>query len=208
MRTIDANITAALASGTLRPFLLLEITIDATGYKYTDCDVPLVVGGKRYSPRGFRLEPVRYSMSNIVDSMRAATDNLDDVLTAAFVDGTPQKSGVVLSLVVMDANYAAIAAPIILFEGLIDEWSLTESEITMTVANLLTAWNQRTLGKHSASCRWKKFKGQECGYIGTDAWCDRSFTRCEALGNQANFGGFRWLPSIVDKEVWWGRARG
>ncbi|GAI73202.1 unnamed protein product, partial [marine sediment metagenome] len=44
----------------------------------------------------------------------------------------------------------------------------------------------------------------ECGYGGGETWCDRTYARCVVLANSDNFGGFRWLPSIVDKEVFWG----
>lgn len=93
-----------------------------------------------------------------------------------------------------------------IFEGLIDSWSMSEGKIEITVANILSQWAQRTLSKHSASCRWKEFKGTECGYAGSETWCDRTYARCEVLSNTASFGGFRWLPSIVDKEIWWGRV--
>lgn len=210
MRTIDSSIITQMGSGAVRPFLLLEMNIDGTHYYYTDCDVPIAVSGCTYTPRGFKLEPIRYSMNDYVDSMRFATDNLDDTFTSAFVGGTPHKGLVKLSMAVFDtaAVPSIIDVPVPLFEGIIDEWSLNESEVSITVSSLLVTWNNRTLAKHSSSCRWKQFKGRECGYRGTETWCDRSYTRCAALGNQANFGGFRWLPSIADKEVWWGRNRG
>lgn len=38
--------------------------------------------------------------------------------------------------------------------------------------------------------------------------CDRSYSRCSYLNNTANFSGARWLPSILDKTIWWGRNFG
>ena len=96
-------------------------------------------------------------------------------------------------------------AEIVLFEGILDSWGISEDKLNLTVTNILSRWAQRTLSTHSSSCRWKQFKGEECGYVGAATWCDRTYARCLALGNEANFGGFKWLPSIVDKEIWWGR---
>lgn len=207
MRSIDPATLAELEAKTLRPFFILDLYIDGTHYRYTDCDVRLVVGGEIYEPRGAKLEPIRYSLGNVVDSMKIQIDNLDSALTAAFVSGTPQGDTVTLQLVLASNTKLAQPGEVTLFQGIIDGWNLDEESISFTVASELVQWTQRTLAKHSASCRWKAFKGTECAYAGVEAWCDRSYTRCVGLGNQANFGGFRWLPSIVDKELWWGRTR-
>lgn len=176
-------------------------------FDYNDTSYIATVSSHRYEPRGAKLEAVRYSLNTVVDSMRIEIDNLDDALTAAFVGGTPQGSEVVLQQVLLNANNQPIGEPIVWFRGTIDEWSLNEEKVSFTVASELVQWSQKTLGKHSASCRWREFAGTRCAYAGAKTWCDRSYTRCVALGNQNNFGGFRWLPSIVDAEIWWGRAR-
>lgn len=46
----------------------------------------------------------------------------------------------------------------------------------------------------------------ECAYLGSEAWCDQSYARCCNLGNSGNFGGFRFLPSLMEKDIWWGRV--
>ena len=326
MRAIDSTIVAKLQSGELRPFTLLHFNIDSTDYRYTDCDVPLIVGEHVYQPRDFSGQTISYSINNIVDQATIEIDNLDDILTPAFVDGTPQGSDVTISLVVVDeygfmlsadlttngsfdtdtdwtkgtgwtissgrANcdyasgttdiYQSIATmdadrhyrvgffvypytqgsvsiiiggtefeeigytggpflfrgtvtgiagstdtnlvlrgnnfvgsvslvelyesldPVTLFQGEIGPWEMVEGKITMTITNQFSQWSQKTLNLHSASCRWKVFKGDQCSYSGSEAWCDRTYSRCQALGNTANFGGFRWLPSIKDKQIWWG----
>ena len=206
MRDIDASIVAQLQSGELRPFQLLDMEIDSVNYRYTDCDVPLVITN-RFEPRGFKFDRIRYSLKTIVDSMTLECDNLDDALTSAFVGGNPQGSEVSLQLTVLDSSYQVVDAPVTWFLGYIDEWKIDEEKLVMTVVSRLARWNQRTLSKHSASCRWKAFKGTECQYAGAEIWCDRSYTRCQVLGNTDNFGGFRFLPSIIDKEIWWGRTR-
>lgn len=38
-------------------------------------------------------------------------------------------------------------------------------------------------------CRFR-FKSTECGYTGSQILCDKSLTRCRALGNSARYGGF------------------
>jgi hypothetical protein len=209
MRDIDANILAELAKQELRPFLLLDLAIGGSHYRYTDCDVPLYIEDDTYEPRGFSFTRIGYSSETIVDSVDISVDNLDQVLTSLFVGGTPQAETVILSLVVLDSSYEIVGATsAIVFQGRIDAWDLDEVTCSITVTSLFSQWSQHTLAKYSASCRWKQFKGAECGYSGGETWCDRTYARCQALGNTDNFGGFRWLPSIVDKEIWWGRVQG
>jgi len=93
-----------------------------------------------------------------------------------------------------------------LFSGEIDDWTMTEGRLEITVASQFARWSRKTFRTHSSSCRWLVFKGPECGYSGPETWCDRSYDRCVQLGNQDNFGGFRWLPSLEQKNIWWGQV--
>jgi len=43
-----------------------------------------------------------------------------------------------------------------------------------------------------------------CPYVSSETWCDKSYDRCNTLGQTNNFGGFRWLPAIQEKDIWWG----
>jgi len=227
MRSINSTILAQLEANELRPFYLLDIEIEGTHYRYTDCDVPVIlrqigwdagivwavgIGWEEdkgpYDPRPFTFDPVTYSAGTIVSRARIRIDNLDSTFTALFVGSTVQGSNVDLDLIVVDTNGTILGpATVKIFEGIIDSWQLDETQVTIDVTSILNRWTQKTIMLHPSSCRWKKFKGTECGYTGTATWCDRSYARCSALGNTANFGGNRWLPSIVDKELWWGRTR-
>lgn len=50
---------------------------------------------------------------------------------------------------------------------------------------------ERYLANH---CRYKEFKGAECGYTGADGSCNRTFKDCSDKGNSQRFGGF---PAIT-----------
>jgi len=208
MRSINSTILAQLEANELRPFYLLDMEIESTHYRYTDCDVPIAYDGNTYGPRPFTFDPITYSAGTIVNRARIKIDNLDSTFTAIFVGSTVQGSNVDLDLIVVDANGSVLGpATVKIFEGIIDSWQLDETQVSIDITSILNRWTQKTIMLHPSSCRWKKFKGTECGYTGSATWCDRSYARCKALGNTANFGGNRWLPSIVDKELWWGRTR-
>lgn len=210
MRSISAAHLDQLGGERITGFALVHLDIPGNPYHFTECDVPVALGGVLYLQRPMELSVISYSLSRIVDTATLSIDNLDDLLTPAFASGLAQESPVAMHVVQFDANNQLIGTPpddhYTPFRGVIDAWNLAEGKVEITVVNDFVRWSQRTLNLHSPSCRWKKFKGAECTYSGAEGWCDRSYARCEALGNAANFGGFRWLPSIEDKNVWWGQS--
>jgi len=209
MRNIDANIKSALESEELRPFLLVSLSIDSNPITITDCDVPIAWNGELYEPRGFSPGSVSYSIGQVVDSVSFAVDNVDDFFTASFVGGDPRGTQVDIRMVLLDSDYQIIGSSAddnaILFIGYIDEWSLNEGKISIVLANAISQWNKKTLRLQSASCSWVEFKGDECRYSGAETECNRSYARCSALNNTANFGGERWLPSLDSQEIVWGK---
>ena len=185
MRSISPQVITQLQAAELRPFLLHSFDLDSTRYLLTDADVDLWVGKMTYTAWPIDAQPVSYSMSKAVDRVRVVLDNTHQTYSTSFISGTPQ-GGV--------------------YHLMIDTWSMDEQQIKITITSELYAWDQTTTYAHSPSCRWKVFKGTECAYAGAESWCDRSYTRCEALLNTAYFGGFRWVPSLEDRTIWWGRT--
>ncbi len=101
MRNINAAILAQLASEELRPFLLLEMTLEGTTYYYTNCDKSIIWDGNVYEPQEFIIKDTIYSANKIVDQAEVEIQNLDDVMTVFFVGGTPQGSKATLRLVTL-----------------------------------------------------------------------------------------------------------
>ena len=55
MRDIDASILAELQTSELRPFMLLNMTIDGEPYFFTDCDIPLYFGKYRLKAGQYKI---------------------------------------------------------------------------------------------------------------------------------------------------------
>ncbi len=51
--------------------------------------------------------------------------------------------------------------------------------------------------EYSTACTYRKYKGAQCGYTGSETTCDRTWATCLARGNNARFGGF---VDIVSKD--------
>lgn len=89
--------------------------------------------------------------------------------------------------------------------GFVSSWELSsDNKAIISIKNEFVLWQKKALRIQQSSCPWP-FRGLECGYSGSEMVCNKTFGKCLALGNNNNFGGFRFLPSIMEKEIWWGR---
>jgi hypothetical protein len=207
-RSLAQAIKDELSALQLFPFFCLDFTDGITDYKYTTLDVPITLAGSpsgTYQSRGFEFESINYTLSNVMDDCTLRIDNLDSVLTAIFVDGTVEETKASVYIGLLDSA-GDIVGTVLMFTGEVDAFELDETEVRLVIGSMFTRWANQAYNKHSAYCRWKVFKGTECAYAGAGTWCDRSYVRCNTLGNAANFGGFRFLPSIENKKIWWGKA--
>lgn len=207
-RSITSQILDEYKAGELFPYFLLQFSDGSNVYRYTSLDVPQFFTGTgspsgMFEPRGFQFDSVTYSMGQIVDDAVIRIDNLDQVCTSIFVGGTMQGQPASIYTGVLTASGGNIGS-VLFFEGQIDSFELDEQELRLMIGSPFSKWSHKATGKHSSSCRWKVFKGTECQYSGAETICDRSYARCSALGNTAHFGGFRFLPDLENKVLWWG----
>jgi hypothetical protein len=205
MRSFSTSILDELEKEEFKTSYLLKMTIGGTDYLYTNYDVLINLDGEIYEPLAFKFNAVNYNMNSIVDSVSLDIDNLDSGMTSLFVGSTVQGSAVELRLVALNSDNNPVGnTSAILFQGEIDKWNLDENILKVTFTSQFVRWQQITFSYHSASCRWKAFKSTECNYTAGSTWCDRSYTRCVALNNSSNFGGFRWLPSLENTTIYFG----
>ena len=118
-----------------------------------------------------------------------------DTIDATLYGTTPDSVGYLQPVAVDDVFY-----------GLVQGWDLSEERLQLRLVSELALWRKRALRPATASCPWE-FKGSECGYSGDAEWCNQSYLRCQALNNTNNFGGFRFLPAIMEANIWWGGGR-
>jgi len=159
-----------------------------------------------YQSRNFEFEGINYTLSNVMDDCTLRIDNLDSVLTPIFVGETIEGKTASVYLGLLDTDDKVLGT-VLMFTGEVDSFELNESEVRLVIGSIFTRWGHQAVNVHPSSCRWKVFKGTECAYGGAETSCDRTYVRCTTLGNIANFGGFRWLPSIENKQFQWGPTR-
>jgi hypothetical protein len=206
MRAIDSNILAELAKSELRQFYLLKLDNPVVPMYYTDCDVDLYdsVDAVMCYAHGFSINDIQFSLSTIVDSVDITIDDLNAQLKSIFIGSTLKGYTVTLKSIYLNSSYVQVADPIIIFIGEYGPFDINESQLKLSVYSMDSRWANCSLNRQGAPCRYKVLGGPECRYLGIETTCDRTYRRCSELRNTANFGGERWLPSIIDKEIWWG----
>jgi len=198
--TFDSNTHAPLGFSFQSAQYSVSRIVDKIQIKIDNLDsvmTSIFVGG---TPQGAAVE-LSIVLYNASGGAFASSGTLIDTAGVDLLD----TAGEDLLDTVSESGASTLSGKTVIFDGEIDSWQLNEESLKVTVTSILARWSQRTLSKHPKSCRWKVFKGTECQYAGAETWCDRTHVRCTALSNTAHYGGFRWLPSLVDKDIWWGK---
>lgn len=202
MKTFDAGLIAKLLSETASFYLLVAMDLVASAHRITDMDIPYYYDGNAYTPADLTLGQMSSGAVMQVETLDFTVQNVDMQMASHFLNDDQRGRQAVVHFTCLDDNRVAIATPQ-LFRGLIADWRMDELAIRITLKNELVLWKKRTLRKARVMCRWP-FKGTECGYSGAAGACDKTYARCAVLGNTANYGGFRWIGDMMEKEIQWG----
>ena len=103
-----------------------------------------------------------------------------------------------LTMVLLNVNTNAIIqdSETVLWYGKCNNLRITNEEAKMDIETPLGGYEYNCpVQKYKASCNVRKFKDCRCGYTGNATTCDRTYTRCKELGNEARFQGFISLPN-------------
>ena len=210
MKNLNANTTTELAAETAKTFWFVDLEFDSATYRYSDCDIELYSGGNLYSPNGFEVSDLRMTADMTVDRATVEFQNVDLVMSGLILNETVVNRTVKLYFGCLNSANAIIALESV-FEGFITGWGgMSPRSCPVTVANYFVFWYKQSLRLAQATCPWafKSTNNPECGYSGSETACNKTWTRCTALANTVNFGGFRWLPAFEEKKIYWGVVPG
>lgn len=210
MRNFNASTITTLGWETARLFWFLDLEFDSSTYRYSDCDVPLYNSGNKYEPNGFEISNLRINADLSVDRARIDIQNVDLIQSGIILNETIANRTVKIYFGSLDSSNKIIALET-MFEGRITSWGgMTTKNCPITVGNYFTFWHKKSLRLAQATCPWafKSSADPECGYSGSATACNKTWTRCTQLANTLNFGGFRFLPALREKKIWWGMVPG
>lgn len=199
MKPLLPSLVEALESQEYRQAILFSLDVNYFHFRFTSWSQSIFHGGYEYIPRGMVFNDLAQSSSAIVDTLSLDLDDVNRELIDELGDLKVEAFPVVVTYVIVDSIGQEVF-DLVYFDGFLDHWAYVPGKIMLTAASILLQHQRSTTSTFSGSCRWVVFKGPYCKYTGSGTECDRSYSQCEANQNEVNFGGFRWLPSMVTKK--------
>lgn len=205
MRSLESNFETAVNADNQLLTDLVELDFSST-YRYTSADIDILYGGNSYLARGLEISPTQYQLSMTIDKASLVLDNVDKSIGTIIEANAIWGKTVIIRLAAL-TDTGAVSGQEAMFVGVVDSAEYNDHKARFNVYNVLIFWKRKTPRRYySPSCQVSDFRDTYCMYSGGEEWCDRSWERCVALSNSINFRGWRWLPALVAKTIFWGRS--
>lgn len=201
MRDFQNSLVNQLISEKAITFWLIDFMInDIDHERYCTLDIDIHHDGNMYRSEEFDIQPINHSLGMAVDKLALTFSNSNLSMSGILLNNNLAYKKMTVSIGALD-GYTPVVEDI--FVGFISEWELAK-EVEIIISNEFIYWNKSTLRLPGDKCTWT-FKKDECPYSGVESVCNRTYDRCADLGMTDSFGGFRFLPSIEEKRIQWGK---
>ncbi len=206
MRALPPSLSSELAKEAHYLRTLVEISLSTSTLYYTDADMDIYHNGKVYLSRGLAFDVANLSLLPKVDSLSVELDNVQLEMSSVMMNNEVRGRQFTVYRVALD-QYLNVLATALLFLGQMDRISYDHQRCRIEVYNQFIKWQTPTpRRKHITTCAWTFRDSETCRYAGAETSCDKSWDSCATKFNTLNFGGFRWLTDLQDKQIWWGRV--
>lgn len=158
----------------------------------------ITFAGNSYSPYPIKHEIIGSNISGEIDSVSLVVANVDRVIQSYLETYDVRGKKVIISMVW--SNQLATSTAILSYSYYIDSYVATAKSVTFTCSSIIDVLDlSLPNGFYNLNyCRWRVFKGTECGYDGAETTCNRTLQQCREYGNTLRFGGF---PSITGRRL-------
>jgi hypothetical protein len=201
MKILPQALKDALKAQQFIQALLVSIKVADDQFYFTSWSTDIIHNSNTYRPRGMALGEMLSSASNLVDKVSLTFDDVNREIYASLGEHDAAKFPIDLSMLILD-NLGKEVVSHVLFTGIIDKWNYRPGKTVIDIVNLIfVQWARVTFNSFSTHCRWREFRGPECNYPGGESECDRTYSKCFEYDNVVNFGGFRWVSSLINKKL-------
>ena len=176
--------------------ILLDIQIEGEDTMYlVNNNEDATFEGRNYIAFAFTVDQPKESSKGEIPSIQLAVANATRTLQT-YVEAYQGGVGASVTMRIVNAgqlaeNYAELTTT---FQVM--ACKCTAQWVTFTLGSINPL--NRKFPPHqyiALHCRYKVFKGHQCGYSGSATSCDRTIDTCRNLGNSARFGGFPGLDA-------------
>lgn len=188
-----------VAKSELKTRTIITIGLDSGDQRYlaNDSAASLVVNSNTYNARMIKTSGIETSLDGTTDTMVISLSDISQEFSATIAtngDVITNKACKVEEVIFDGDTSSILGNPVLLFDGKINKIQLTARSLVFTVERILNNYSSLSPNMiFDVNCQWR-FKDTRCGYAGAETKCDKTLTRCKALSNVTNFGGY---PSVV-----------
>lgn len=209
MRSLPTQMLTELAGGTDGTnaiAYLVDLFLPAETVRLTDSDIDIRHEGVWYRSRSMAFGETGHAIGPTAESVTIEIDNVD-LLVSGWLQGIEIRGRRWRQRLVALNAHAQVVGSMIVFDGIVDSGSADRRTGTLRITSHMIWWQRRIPRRdHAASCPWTYRDPVTCRYTGAAPDCDKSWEQCQGRANSINFGGFRWLPALQQRQIWWGRV--
>ncbi|WP_448807459.1 hypothetical protein [Aminobacterium colombiense] len=174
-----------------------KVLIDITGDSYQEYN---------FIPYPFIRESIKSEKDNLARTIKLGIpETTENHLMSLVNSGEEMRTKEVnIYRVFLDDDDKPVGPAVNLFSGHIESWEYIADKkaATLKLSHDMFSFKQ-PCPRHAFTMRCRhRFKGVRCGYSGAETHCDKSLTRCQALNNEARFGGFPWVAMRQRRVLW------
>lgn len=188
-----------VAKPALKTRTLITLSLESGPFRIlaNDTVASIEIDSNTYYTRMVKTSGIETSMDGTTDSMVISISDIAQEFSALVAnngDILTNKECKVEEVIFDGDTNTIIGNPVLLFDGKINKIQLTAKTFVFTVERILNNYSSLSPNMvFDVNCQWK-FKDSRCAYAGAETKCDKTMTRCKALSNVTNFGGY---PSVV-----------
>jgi lambda family phage minor tail protein L len=162
--------------------------------RYTSYDSDVTFDGLTYSKYPIDFSNLGENSSGEVDAVRITVGNVLRYIESQLHTYDLREKKVTIRVVWEDL----LSDPnsYLDFVYYIDSYSANQSQVEFICTTKLDVIDKTIPGEIylRTHCRYRQFKGPQCGYSGSETECNRTMQRCLELNNLSRFGGFPSCP--------------
>jgi len=197
-KKLTANQKIQIAKSVLKTRRLITIELEAPfRILENDSTGSIQINGDTYYTKLVQTSAVQGSLDGNSEKMDVIISDLSQDFAGLIADNGDVLTNTTCKVeqIIFDGDTNTIVdSPVLLFEGLINNIQLSQTYCAFSVERPLYSYSTVSPNMtYDVNCQFA-FKDGRCQYSGAETKCNKTISRCQALGNVTRFGGY---PSVV-----------